>query len=348
MTENERQFEERVFLRNPDGKEIDCVQQARDLGKDNKPATGETHISATEQHILRHFEQPIAKLSDQVRGAAYEILVATRQGPDPAQIDDLRSLADEVRSVAQEIRLDSRDQLRDDRRGQSRMVRDLNWFKRSNGLVREASYPDSAVFHYALVSVVIVAESALNMYFFAQGSTYGLLGGFFQALLISITNVFLALLAGTWALRHLNHKRSDLRILGLLSFLVYLPFASFFNLVAGHYRDLLERHSQDFANAAEVAKVLGDAIPSALGDPMNVTFNSLMLITLGMIASSFGLFKGFTSDDRYPGYGAVHRRFTEASNRFSETQKSVRNKLVANLRQVRENSSKQLKDARDP
>jgi hypothetical protein len=49
----------------------------------------------------------------------------------------------------------------------------------------QANYPESKVLAFALLLAIVAAESIANSALFAKGSDLGILGGWFQAILIS-------------------------------------------------------------------------------------------------------------------------------------------------------------------
>jgi hypothetical protein len=199
--------------------------------------------------------------------------------------------------------------LNDARNRQLDLFRELRLFKAERDLDRSANYPASIPLHFAIVAVVIIVEALANMYLFAQGNELGLLGGIFEAFLLSIVNVGVSVVVGMLALPHLNVRGGIKRQLALLALVFAVVFAVLFNLTAAHYRDLLVQ-SKTIA--------LEQAIPHAFGHPFALSFNGLVLMILGLVVSALGLWKGYSSDDPYPGYGKLTRKYEEAKETFKD------------------------------
>ena len=56
-----------------------------------------------------------------------------------------------------------------------------------------------------------------------------------------------------------------------------------------------------------------------------------MLFVIGIIFSLFALIKGYTSDDRYPGYGKIDRLFKEALSAYEDAKKELIKKINSNI-----------------
>lgn len=193
------------------------------------------------------------------------------------------------------------------RNKQLNLIKELRLFKVQRGIDHSANYPTSKLLHFSLVAVMIIIEALGNMYLFAQGNELGLLGGIFEAILLSVVNVGVAVMVGMLALPQMNLRTGFRRQLGLLGLILAVVFAFTFNLAAAHYRDLL-------VVSKEVA--LEQAIPNAFANPFALSFNGLILLVLGIIIFALALWKGYTADDPYPGYGALSRKCEEANQAF--------------------------------
>jgi hypothetical protein len=195
------------------------------------------------------------------------------------------------------------------RNQQVKLIKELRRFKIKCNLDRSANYPTSIKLHFSLVAVMILIEALGNMYLFAQGNELGLLGGIFEAILLSVVNVGVAVLVGLLALPQLNLQLGVRRHLGLIALILAIVFSLVFNLAAAHYRDLL-------ILSKEIA--LEKAIPNVINHTFDLSFNGLVLLALGVIVFALGLWKGYSADDPYPGYGALSRKSEAASQAFRE------------------------------
>ena len=184
---------------------------------------------------------------------------------------------------------------------------DLEIFKHKNQLTREALYRDSKILHYSIIFFIVIFETALNAFFLSKGSELGLIGGFFQAFIISLVNLGFAAFAA-FSLRNMFHRNWARKLCFAVMFLAIALLASAFVLGVGHYREALELNPL-------IASRL--AMLNLLGDPMGIhDFNSWIMVIVSGIAVILLTAKFFIVDDRYPGYTAITRRVRDLQARW--------------------------------
>ena len=197
----------------------------------------------------------------------------------------------------------------------------LNSFRETNKIgKRPAIYPPSIYFHLSIVVLLIFVEAVANSYFFAKGSDLGLLGGWFNAALVSVGNIVLSLpLAGFLFLRECNHKARARKIIGVVGFVGCLVVIAFLHLATAHYRELLIRNP----NADLVS-----ALAPAMNNPFGLhDFESFILIIIGVGISTVAIFEGYKLDDPYPGYGDVYRRWQRLDERMAGLKKKLKEQI---------------------
>ncbi len=202
---------------------------------------------------------------------------------------------------------------------------ELNTFRLANKLSkREAYYPKSYILHFAWIFVFIFVEALINAYFFGEASSLGLLGGVLIGFVTSFFNVTLSTIAG-YLLRYKNHVSWFKKILGLFTFTLLLAAIFVLHLFIAHYREILSVNPH-----VEIWSVVEPMLkePFALHD-----METIILISLGLLVTLFSIFKGMSLDDRYPGYGAVYRRWREKEDQFLASKKQAR-KLMRELYSV--------------
>ncbi|MFZ3019055.1 MAG: hypothetical protein WA056_11425 [Gallionella sp.] len=196
--------------------------------------------------------------------------------------------------------------------------RDLNAFRgRHKGRPSIASYPESYTLHFGLIFIALVVEGVANSYFFSD-NPIGLIGGFLQAFLFSLANVVVSFIAGWYCLREIHHQGKLRKVSGtiLLSILIY--FLCLLHLATAHYREALMQTGD-----AELLTSIAFS-PNTLQD-----MQSIILILIGGGISVFAMYKGFTFDDPYPGYGKVYRIWKKRNGNLSEAQLVYKNKVNA-------------------
>ncbi|MBB5212073.1 hypothetical protein [Microbulbifer hydrolyticus] len=187
---------------------------------------------------------------------------------------------------------------------------DLEIFRHRNGLTREAVYRESRILHHSVIFFIVILETVLNAFFLSKGSDLGLVGGFFQAFIISLVNLgFAAFMA--FSLRNCFHQNLVRKGAAVLVSAAVLAVAIIFVLGVGHYREALE---QNPFTASQLA------MTSLWNQPLGIQdFNSWIMVVVSAIALILLTAKFFVVDDRYPGYTAITRRVRALQKSWAET-----------------------------
>ncbi|WP_341368979.1 hypothetical protein [Yoonia sp. BS5-3] len=234
-----------------------------------------------------------------------------------------------------------------------RVQETYNWrnrFREIHKLERPAKKASSLVSIIGLGFVMVMLESAGNAYLFAQKNTLGLLGGLMAAFLVSFGNVAISTLLGM-ATRYINIRgisRIFLTLLGLGFFLLWLVFATGYNLGVAHFRDAVETVGE-WREAGEIA------MQTLVANPISLhTMESYILFLLGAFISIISLLKGYHSSDPYPGYSKVQADLTNARESYVdhleealETLSDHRDEAVETLHEALEEVQRNIRDSID-
>lgn len=322
-------------------KELNISENATDQAMNECPQTTDTELDIHQQNIVNNFSASIVDS----RNNTLEELETLESGRNNIEKDiDGFSLNQIIESAKQKIirmHAEWREILNSAKQEENAALRNYRYFLYQNKLNREASYPDSAILHWAFIILAVLIESVVNSFFFAGASEIGILGGLFQALFISISNIGSALLIGIYVLPYKNHVDLKKQFRTKVITVSYLIFVFLFNLGAAHYRTLLE---DDPFNAKT------NAIPHLIQDPLGINFEAWNLLIIGMLFMIVALLKGYRSDDVYPGFGEMHRKFKSSSNHRGkriEAMKSINRIIDEHSRQAEtsaQNAKQKLKN----
>lgn len=165
-------------------------------------------------------------------------------------------------------------------------------------------------FRGTIIGIFVVLESVLNGLFFAEGSEAGLIGGFVQAVVLSILNIGAAILYAVYGLRLLIYRSLFVKAVGLVVLVLYVGWLLGLNLAVAHFRDAF------IASAGNVSAALlwenFVRAPWVLSDAQ-----SWLLALLGVGFSLSALISAVGLDDRYLFYGEIGRAREEAFTRFN-------------------------------
>ena len=323
------------------------------LGRNNKPSA--------EEHGLDAMEMKIADWINQ-RGRICRQNVGTHLSDLERELVDLEGeeqIAIREQRIAQRIReaelaLDGKvrtirnalsDKENDVRVGAQEFAR----FRRESRLTRlpEYGHRRSAGWTIAICALV---EVVLNASLLMEVNPFGLLGSTMQMSLISAVNVLFAGLAMGALLRQRNHVSMARKGIAWAGMAVLLAAVVAFNLAVGHFRDSMQAIVEN--PLADVLAVGGDALQRLAAGPMDLgSFQTALLVLLGVLCFTIGAWKWFQRDDAYPDYGRLHRQLDEkkaayaaayqgADEELRETYQQHQDQLADMLHQLETKQSK--------
>lgn len=308
---------------------IDLRQNAWTKGRNEKPATAATAPNDDEELILGHYTALHNDIREALKGRYKTLHESFNNASKPPPTSELDAKVSEAQTNVTTDIAKNKHNLAEARRKRYFAEQSRSAFKKANRLAREARYPESKLLHFAIILVIVLLECIANMYYFAQGNELGLLGGIFQAALISVANVGSAIMVGYFVARAATHVSLAIKLPAIAGLALYVAGIAAFNLLAGHYRDLM----------AVDANALEAAIPSMTADPFGLTFHSVLLFVTGLIAAALGIYKGMTVDDTYLGYGDVDRDYKAAAKEYTEVHEELQLMVLARMDHLREASA---------
>jgi hypothetical protein len=302
-------------------------RKAADAGRKDNPKTASTSLDANESEICAYF----SGLARQRREACEVTLgrlqldrKATSGRIDLQQTKNaFARLLTAIEPTLEKLRSDYSTALAQAKENEGRAVKHLRWFQQTHGLhYRAATYPESQVYHFAIVAALALVEWVALASFYAEGSDFGLLGGVLIAMALSVVNISLAIVSGN-LLRYVNHRSTGRRLLALTGAAVLYAAFALVTLGAAHYRVA----TNDVAHTQPTVSAPGaQALPPSLAGDVDqwraarlawqrfaanpVGFDdvfSWILVVLAVVFGIFASYKGYRIDDPYPGYGELDR-----------------------------------------
>ncbi|MDM8535866.1 hypothetical protein QUF70_03860 [Desulfobacterales bacterium HSG17] len=303
-------------------------EHAADQAMRESPKTEDTEYDIFEQNTVDFISTEL----EDIRKSAEKELNQQKIMRDNIERDiqnfSLNQIVESAKNHVVRFHSELEEKLDSAKKKEAEAQRSYNLFCHQNQLTREPSYQDSKVLHVALIILAVLLESGINSFFFASASPIGILGGLFQAMFISISNVGSALLIGSILLPYKNHVDNKKQSRAKFFTTLYVICIFLFNLGAAHYRTLLDEDPF-------TAKI--KTIPHLLQQPWSIDFEALNLLIIGMIFVVVALLKGYRFDDVYPGFGAMHRKLKSSPNYSGvrvEAKKSLNTLIDTQIRQA--------------
>lgn len=313
----------------------DYLLRGQKQGRENRPPSdargpdeNEVSLELRANAAVRREQQLFESV---VTEAARNVDAIRQEANNQSTVNARTIMDDSLRGKARIDLGDSHSRLVSDVENRLRKEADYNYFRQVNGIVDEPRYPESLVWHMALIALLALIETGMNAFFFENAQ--GLLGGFVVALGVSIVNIGLALLLGV-LFRYKNLKSPGWRALGWASLLVFVVEAVYCNALFAAYRSTYQL-VQDPDNVTELRRAFTEALGQAGGIfYLHAPFpdlTSFVLFLFGLLLTAFAFYKGYTLDDRYPGHGAKHRLLLAAKAPEEAMKQAVRQKLGATV-----------------
>lgn len=183
--------------------------------------------------------------------------------------------------------------------------------------------------HLIFVVTIYLVESFFNAALFT--AVTGLLGGLTISLSASGINVIFGYLVGRFLVPaiffHPNYKMRFLSFVGSMSFLAFIIYLNFAIAV---FRSLQEKAQNSFEGVNTGLAI----VPFSNLDVLS--FESALVVAVGMLFATAALLDGYFSDDPYPGYGAKWRACIVERNIIQKTFKQYQKQFDVTTRLARE------------
>jgi hypothetical protein len=200
-------------------------------------------------------------------------------------------------------------------------------FRAINGITDMANYPESKILHWAIIVALSLIETIANAFFYRNDT--GLLGGFFVALAVAVVNMGSSAGLGT-LFRRKNLAEPSQKYFGWAALAIFLPLTLFCNALFAAFRSAFEA-TADAGDGAQLREAFQTAWAEAggffIGHFHFGDLSSFLLFMTGLILSIIAFWKGYTSDDPYPGHSMRDRRLKAAREAETKRQDLMKQKL---------------------
>lgn len=311
-------------------KNMQLKERAKEQGGKNLPASDSEGFDAVEQNIVNEIEN-----EGKIQFNAY--LDHQKTYADRAGDASIHKLVLKVGAIVGDSRTDferhthaGTDALHASKREVIESDAELKRFREHHHLERPARDYGRRTYKIGFLVLIVAIESFLNGYFLSKGNVFGLIGGVFDALLISFVNVFVGAMVGLFVLPWVIYRNWGPRLIAVISTPIYLSFAVSFNLAVAHYRNAV------VSDPFEASVVAGRSL---LANPLGIQdLQSWGLFLIGIIFSTIAAYDGWRMDDPYPGYGQRIRQNLEAMEEYN----ALKDQLLADLEEIKKSAEETM------
>lgn len=318
-------------------KKLDIEKYAKKNGENNQPATDSESLDSVENKILSEIEQKKRKAEEEYERSINlyndrinygllsmnQIILVESAGVDALTDFKIQAQAD-------------LDHLYEVYREVEGRERDYNMFRTNNHLERMPNIVSVSKWRVriAFLVLIVIIESIMNGFFYAEGSHAGIIGGIIEAVVLSLLNVSIAWIYTVFIMRCLWHTKLSLRIFGGIITLLYFFIALGFNLSIGHYRDLYIHFEGQVPYHEIVSRLWSSTF-------MFNDTKSGILSALSLLMNIFAIIDTEGMDDSYLGYSDVGHRRLSAIDDYNN-RKSLCFSTLADRRESAVNDMKEV------
>ena len=317
--------------------ELRLAERGSERGADNRPTSDAQTLDDVEHQVVERIEahkqdanaiylDHVHTYDERLTALSFEERFATIQQAAPEAVGDFRAEATVGRDELFVLRR---------RLNESEVERER--FRAHHRIERPARLASlgKIILKIGVLAILFIIEVVINGSFLAKANVGGLLGGAAQAVTFAALNIIASFFWGMVLIRLVNRRNYFLKLIGLLSFLAYLAFATALNLTLSHLREI--------PPAVAVSDNVGqEVLHRLLTAPYGLTdINSWILFTIGFIFSLIAMADGLLFFDPYIGYAGLERRWVDATRQFATT----RSELIERLRDIREDATETMNEA---
>jgi uncharacterized protein YukE len=317
--------------------ELRLAERGSERGADNRPTSDAQTLDDVEHQVVERIEahkqdanaiylDHVHTYDERLTALSFEERFATIQQAAPEAVGDFRAEATVGRDELFVLRR---------RLNESEVERER--FRAHHRIERPARLASlgKIILKIGVLAILFIIEVVINGSFLAKANVGGLLGGAAQAVTFAALNIIASFFWGMVLIRLVNRRNYFLKLIGLLSFLAYLAFATALNLTLSHLREI--------PPAVAVSDNVGqEVLHRLLTAPYGLTdINSWILFTIGFIFSLIAMADGLLFFDPYIGYAGLERRWVDATRQFA----TARSELIERLRDIREDATETMNEA---
>lgn len=301
-------------------------------GGDNRPLTSDIAIDSDQKEVqhaasqLAHFAHSHYQRRIQVQES--ELEKSTSDFRNPLHTKNLENLVEKSKHDIDQAFKRAQPELVGLKRHELETQAHLNQFRAANRINRPAIYPASSTAHLTLLAAIGLFEALLNVFFYGQGQS--LVDALMTALFVSAVNVLFCFGFGI-GVRNLNNNiGSKQKAVGWMAAIGWVIFAFHLNKYLSLFRSFLviakDSDPVAFANHQTSAVMFNLSPFSGFA---GLDLSSWLLFGVGTLISIFALRKGYTSDDPYPQFGSIDRRYRAAREAYLIEEHKLRGEVEA-------------------
>ena len=168
-----------------------------------------------------------------------------------------------------------------------------------------------------------MAEIVINAFTLGDNHPNGTFGVIYETFMFAFVNIAASFLLGAYTIKQLYHVSLIRKMIGIFFSTGLVAGIFFLNLFVAHYRDSLAQLQQKLLENLDALNAIfslgGASLDNLIDQPLGMgDFKSFLLFGFGIVLAIIASKKSFDLDDKYPGYGKLHREQQDLADQFTD------------------------------
>ena len=291
-------------------------QRGADDGREGFPPADQSMMDRTHIEIKSYVSEIATECRREVSQYLADLMGSINSVNDETGLNILKGrakgIADNAKGAYQNLVAQSTAQLKPMLEEYRKQEAGLAAFKQSNQIGPRAADYSNRQEAWLWIAAIFVVECVVNAFVLQDVVPAGIAGALSMTLVITAVNVFFGALFIGEGWRGKNSIHRNARALGYVQVVFFSLLLIAFNILVGHGRDAMQRLEAELRGGGTIEAFTSvgiNAWEQFLSDPFGFeSFTAPLLMVAGFLSFAVASWKGYESDDVYPGYGRISRR----------------------------------------
>ena len=221
-------------------------------------------------------------------------------------------------------------------------------FQKYHQISREPDYATTkkTIFTFLSVAILFIFEAVGNGILLGGTEIGGYAAGVSAGILIAFLNCGASGLVGYLVFKNITHLEKSTKMLWGFYSTLYVGFIVYLNTCLGAYRSETEQALEQLITSTnntqnlstvQIQETFNKAV-TPWSSEIEFTFLGMVLTCVGILFAAISIWKGFSYNDTYPGYGNVGKRV----NFFKDVIRKINKSFVTDISKMESNADKKL------
>lgn len=316
-----RAYDESMLKQMVSSEKLELIEdKARYDGTDDNPPPDQTTLTTTEEEIRNSCRDLRARAKEDAENELAN-QKSIRYGLTKGCEDKIQQIKNRLSNDIHLLKVTRKPHILNAINTRIDNYKDMRCFKNKHHITHRATYTENRFWAAAILVTLLVIESLLNANMLAKTNIYGIIGGWAEAIFISLANIFFGFFAGIIPTRFSFYRPNFAKYSARIGLGGSIAVIIFFNFMFAHYR---------LVGTPDVSDILTAAWSSASRQPFAIFWDikSFSLFIVGVTFSGLAAWKGYDWDDRYPFYGRIHRTWSKSKQNIIKEQNAIINEGI--------------------